>query len=130
MVLAGTAVAGCVYVALVDPNQSSWYPQCPFRALTGWDCPGCGITRAIRALVTGHPGRALDHNVLFVVALVVGMVWYATNWVRTRRGRPPLTLRGGRWWTGAAIVLVGAFWVVRNLPWGPGRWLGAGASGA
>ena len=100
--LAGAAVAGCAYLAVVDPNQSTWYPQCPFKAITGWDCPGCGITRALRAMVTGHPLRAFDHNALVVLAALVGIVWYGTNQVRVRRGRPPLTLRHKGWWTGGA----------------------------
>jgi hypothetical protein len=129
VVLAGTAVAGCAYIALVDPNHSSLYPQCPFKAMTGWDCPGCGITRALRALMTGHPLRALDHNVLVVVAAVVGLVWYATNRVRARQGRDPLRLSHPRWWTGALIVVIAVFWVTRNIPWGPFAWLGSGASG-
>ena len=129
LVLAGTAVAGCAYIAAVDPNQSAWYPQCPFKAMTGWDCPGCGMTRALRAVVTGHPGRALDHNALVVLAVVVGIIWYATSWVRTRRGRPPLALRRGSWWTGALLVVVALFWVTRNITWGAFGWLGSGASG-
>jgi hypothetical protein len=126
-VLAGAAVAGCAYLAVVDPNQSSWYPQCPFKAMTGWDCPGCGITRSLRAVVTGHPLRALDHNVLVVLAVVVGVVWYGANQVRVRQGRPPLTLRHKRWWTGALVVVVAVFWVTRNISWGPFAWLGSGA---
>jgi hypothetical protein len=127
--LAGAAVAGCAYVALVDPNESSWYPQCPFKAMTGWDCPGCGITRAVRAVVTGNPQRALDHNALLVLAVVVGLVWYGVNWLRTRRGRPPLALRRSAWWTGALVALVALFWVTRNIPWGPLGWLDSAASG-
>lgn len=128
--LAGTAVAGCAYVALVDPNQSSWYPQCPFKAMTGWDCPGCGVTRAIRAVVTGHPLRALDHNALVVVAAVIAMAWYLVNRLRVRRGRPPLTFRWSAWRTAVVVVVVVAFWIGRNIDWGPLRWLGSGASGA
>ncbi|MBQ6855594.1 MAG: DUF2752 domain-containing protein, partial [Lachnospiraceae bacterium] len=28
---------------------------CMFRMLTGLYCPGCGGTRAVKALLTGHP---------------------------------------------------------------------------
>ena len=92
--LAGATAAGCAYVAIADPNKgSSWYPQCPFKALTGLDCPGCGITRALHALLTGHPGRALDHNALVAVAVVLGAVWFALSALRRRRGLPPLEVK-------------------------------------
>jgi hypothetical protein len=128
--LAGAAAAGCAYVAIADPNKgSSWYPQCPFKALTGLDCPGCGVTRALHALLTGHPVRALDHNALVSVAVVLGLVWFGVSKVRQRTGRPPLTLKHPTAWAVAAGVVVVAFWVVRNLSWGPFHWLGSGASG-
>ena len=44
--LAAIAAAGCAYIALVNPNTSGAYPQCPLHAITGYDCPGCGLTRA------------------------------------------------------------------------------------
>lgn len=129
--VAGGVAAGCAYLAIADPNQSSsWYPQCPFKALTGLDCPGCGVTRALRALVTGHPGRALDHNALFVVVAVVAVVWLAANAVRSRRGRPPLRVRHAAAWSVAAGVALVAFWVLRNVRWGPFGWLAADAAGA
>ena len=85
--LAGAAAAGCAYVAVADPNSTaSWYPQCPFKALTGLDCPGCGVTRALHALLTGHPLRALDHNALVAVAVVLGLVWFGVSKVRERSG--------------------------------------------
>ncbi len=129
--LAGTAIAGCAYVAVADPNRpSSWYPVCPFKALTGLDCPGCGITRALHALLTGHPLRAFDHNALVMLVVVVGLVWFAVNRLRARRGRPPLELSHPAWWGAAFGALVAVFWVVRNLPWEPFRWLGSTAAGA
>ena len=129
--LAGVAAAGCAYVAVADPSSSaSWYPGCPFRAVTGLDCPGCGATRAVHATLTGHPGRAFDHNLMLLVVAVVGVVWFGLNQVRARTGRPPLRLRN----PGRAGILVGvvvvAWWVVRNLPWGPLTWLRSDASGA
>jgi hypothetical protein len=129
-ILAGATVAGCAYIALADPNSTaSWYPQCPFRSLTGFDCPGCGITRALHAGLTGDPGRAFDHNALVIVMAVVGVVWFVVGRVRSSRGLPPLRLRHpARWGIGFGVV-VAAFWVLRNVAWGPLEWLGSGASG-
>lgn len=126
--LAGVAAAGCAYVAVADPSgTASWYPGCPFRAATGLDCPGCGATRAVHAALTGHPLQALDHNLLLVVAAVVGVVWFGLAQLRRRGGRPPLRARNpGR--VGIFVgVLVVAWWVARNLPWSPLAWLGSGA---
>lgn len=129
--LAGVTAAGCVYLAVADPNKaSSWYPECPFKAITGLDCPGCGITRALHALLTGHPGRAIDHNALVALAAIGAVVWLAVNKVRALRGRPPLQLKHTTAWGVAAGVTVFAFWIVRNLHWGPFAWLGSGASGS
>ena len=48
---------------------------CPFRALTGYPCPGCGMTRAFSAIAHGEPLSAVIYNplspVLFVAALLV-----------------------------------------------------------
>ncbi len=52
-----------------DPEQFAFFPKCPFYALTGWECPGCGSQRALHALLHGHPGEAFGHNPLAVAAL-------------------------------------------------------------
>jgi hypothetical protein len=59
----------------------------------------------------------------------VGAVWFGVSWLRQRRGRPSLKLEHPAVWGAGFGVLVVAFWVVRNLPWGPFHWLGSGASG-
>lgn len=42
----GAWLAMVVYIALVPGSGVDGLYQCPFNALTGYDCPGCGMTRA------------------------------------------------------------------------------------
>jgi hypothetical protein len=63
------AVMFCVLLALYPPNRYSFYPLCPIHQLLGIECPGCGATRALAALLHGHLREALHFNALFVVLL-------------------------------------------------------------
>src|SRR5690606_29528852 len=42
--------AATLVVATVSPEEPGHYPTCPFLALTGAWCPGCGSLRALHAL--------------------------------------------------------------------------------
>ncbi|MDQ3017400.1 MAG: DUF2752 domain-containing protein [Bacteroidota bacterium] len=53
---------------LLDP-AAGHFPQCPFRLLTGWLCPGCGSQRAIHQLLHGHFIASFNHNQLFLPSL-------------------------------------------------------------
>ncbi|MDQ3172268.1 MAG: DUF2752 domain-containing protein, partial [Acidobacteriota bacterium] len=36
-------IAGAgVFLFVLEPGKSAFLPGCPFRALTGFTCPGCG----------------------------------------------------------------------------------------
>lgn len=114
-VLAG--VLGAVaYVALVDPDEQGHYPTCPFLALTGYYCPGCGALRMIHALSRGHMAEAFGRNALALVTLpLLGYVW--VRWaVAARRGRPlqAKIVRPSALIAFAVVIVV--YGVVRNLP--------------
>lgn len=72
-VIALAAVAVVAVVASIDPlgPAGRWLPKCPLHSLTGFDCPGCGTTRALHALLTGHPLEALGHNLFLPVAILM-----------------------------------------------------------
>jgi Protein of unknown function (DUF2752) len=116
-VLAAAAVA-VVYVGLVDPNRPGHYPTCPFYAVTGYYCPGCGSLRMIHALAHGHVAEAIGRNALaFATLPLVAYLW--VRWARAVRVERPMRVTALRPW--AVIVLsavVVVFWVVRNLPIG------------
>ena len=42
---------------------------CPFRQMTGFSCPGCGMTRACRAFLTGDIRGAFYYHPLFPLLL-------------------------------------------------------------
>jgi hypothetical protein len=123
-VAGGLLLSGCVALAIVDPTHGP--PICPFKAVTGLDCPGCGGTRAAHQLFTGHLGAALNYNVLAVIALPF-ILWGLFVTLTAMLGGP-------RWkaisfsplWTRVALVVVVVFWVARNVPIAPLRWLGTG----
>ena len=41
-------------------------PQCPFKQITGLSCPGCGIQRAIHALMHGEIKDAIHYNLFLL----------------------------------------------------------------
>jgi hypothetical protein len=98
-----------------DPTKHGFYPLCLFHALTGWNCPGCGGTRAAYELLHGHLLRALHNNALFVLALAGAVLWGV--WLmgqRIRRQPATLTIPAGVWW--ALLVVTLMFAGLRNLP--------------
>lgn len=52
---------------------------CPFRAVTGWDCPLCGGTRMGSALLHGDVAAAFAFNPVALVGItllgLVGVLW-------------------------------------------------------
>jgi len=110
---AGAAVFAGLFAltATISPEQPGHYPLCPFRALTGWYCPGCGSLRALHDLAHGHFATALTHNAVLILMLpVAGVVW-----LRVVTGRA--TGRAVPRWLGVGVLLVLVLWtVVRNLP--------------
>ncbi|MBC7560928.1 MAG: DUF2752 domain-containing protein [Dermatophilaceae bacterium] len=112
----GSAALVCVgYVASVDPNAAGHYPTCPFLAITGWYCPGCGALRAVHALAHGDLVTALARNPFTVV--VVG--YLAVTWLlwfrRSASGRP-LRWLAPPWVLYGVLSAILAFWVLRNVP--------------
>lgn len=111
-----TAATGFVLVAhLLDPNESGNYPTCPWLALTGTFCPGCGTLRATHALSEGNVIEALQRNPLTVAAFVVMILGFA-RWTRRQwRGEQRMTAAPA-WLLYGMFWLIIAFWIARNIP--------------
>ena len=114
---AAAAVSGLTLVGAVDPNVPGHYPTCPFLAVTGYWCPGCGSLRAGHALAEGDVASAFGLNALAVLSIPVLLVLWWRWAARLRAGRRR-SWAAPAGWLWALGVLVVAFAVVRNLPAG------------
>jgi hypothetical protein len=105
---------------LFDPTQHGFYPICLFHKLTGWNCPGCGGTRAAYELLHGHLLRALRDNALFVLTLVALAIG-SLRWVGQKMRNQPATFNvpAKAWW--GFLIGVVVFTLLRNVP--AFRWL-------
>lgn len=105
-VLALVALAGLAHGLGLDAHAVlPWLPGCPFRALTGWPCPGCGMTRALLALGQLRLADAVAAHPL-APALLVAMIAFLA-----RRPRRRLAVRAPLPQLGLALVVV--VWGVR-----------------
>lgn len=100
-----------------DPMEHVWFPKCPFKAVTGLDCPGCGSQRAIHALLHGHFSEAMRHNALilpFIPYLLAGFIFRFVKQpgVLLLRWRKILY---GEWAIKIISVVILLHFVVRNL---------------
>ncbi|OZC68785.1 hypothetical protein CH306_11870 [Rhodococcus sp. 15-725-2-2b] len=115
--VAAAAVGGAVLLHVRDPRTSTYLP-CPFHALTGLWCPGCGATRALGDLTRGDIAAAASSNVVAVMCVVVAVGLWGL-WLRARWMQIPLTLPGpNRLAAAVMLALLTVFTVVRNTPWG------------
>jgi Protein of unknown function (DUF2752) len=115
LAVGAAALIGAGYVASVDPNVAGHYPTCPFLAVTGWYCPGCGTLRAVHALTHFDLMTALARNPFAVVVLGYAVVTWVLWLARTARGRHPRWL-APPWVLYGVLGAILAFWVLRNLP--------------
>lgn len=107
-----------VWFVLVGSRPPAWLPRCPFHELTGLYCPGCGSTRALHALAHGELAAACRFNPLVVLALPLLAAWAVARVCKTLRGDATPVRQPPRAATVALVVLV-AYFVLRNLPWWP-----------
>jgi len=117
--LALAATPCVVLLAFRNPEDPGLFPPCPFLALTGYHCPGCGTLRALHQLLNGHLLAAVDYNPLTVFFLPFVVYAFLAAMVRGIWGPklPTVFIPAGWIWT--LLIAVIAFGVLRNLPVSP-----------
>lgn len=113
--VASAAAAVVTTIGLLDPNVAGHYPTCPWLAVTGTYCPGCGSLRAIHALAHGDPATAMARNPLAVMAIGWLLVWFLVWARRTVTGRVRIRMAPA-WVLYGILGVIMAYWVARNVP--------------
>ena len=91
------------------------FPKCPFRSITGFQCPGCGSQRAIYHVLHGNITESFRLNYLFLPAILYGLAgWFTANVLPSK-------------WPGVkkkfygleaayiALTIILIFWITRNI---------------
>lgn len=100
-----------------NPSDYPFFPKCPSKLLTGFDCPGCGSQRAVHHLLNLELGEAAKDNllvVLFAPYIVAGLVFENIKrpsrrflvWRRRLFGLPAIYV---------IFAVITVFTVVRNV---------------
>lgn len=70
--------AGVIFLIYMVAVKLLFHAFCPSVVLTGFPCPGCGLTRATGYLITGRMQQAWEMNpVIFLLAAIA--VYFAVN---------------------------------------------------
>jgi hypothetical protein len=114
-----TLAAGATYLFFFEPGKTGFFPICPFRALTGFTCPGCGSTRGLHRLLHGDVVSAFELNPLLILSLpflLYALLRYTNAAIREK----PLKgnqLNAKYIWLLFGVIMF--FWIYRNTPFYP-----------
>lgn len=66
-------------------TQLIFHKLCPIAIITGFPCPGCGITRALLLLLTGHPIAAWNMNPCIYLWILFFLLFFFARYMKKDR---------------------------------------------
>ncbi|MDR2955429.1 MAG: DUF2752 domain-containing protein [Prevotella sp.] len=107
---------GGVFYYLFSPEEASFFPKCPFYAITGLQCPGCGSQRAIHHLLHFDLKNAFLSNSLLVIAIPYILIGIYAEYFGGKERHPKLkAIFYSKNIILFILVSIIAFWIGRNL---------------
>lgn len=88
---------------------------CPFSTVMGIYCPGCGGTRAVRALLEGRLLASLWYHPLVPYAAVIGGGFMATQGLARLGIKHVKGWKFHNWYLYGAILLIGCNFLIKNM---------------
>ena len=87
-----------------DPSAYNFYPKCPLFVLTGFKCPGCGVSRAFYQILHGNIWEALRYNPILAVIIPIGIFYILSSSYRKKIALSEVFL-----------IVTAIWWALRNL---------------
>lgn len=108
-------ILGIVYYSY-SPEQSGFFPKCPFKYFTGYSCPGCGSQRAIHEILHLNFSKAFEYNALLMLSLPYMLVGFAFNFDEIKTKFPKTrTFLFGQKAIFVVLAIVICFFIFRNI---------------
>jgi len=100
-----------------NPYGNIYFPQCPFRVLTGFKCPGCGSQRAVHYLLNFELLKAIKENAILVLSIPYLLTAVVFDSLKDPNEK---ILKWRKWLFGRKAIFVilsviMAFWILRNI---------------
>ncbi len=112
----GIIVLGFFYIG--DLLHYNWFISCPFKSITGYDCPGCGSQRAIYQLLYFHFKKAFFLNpLLLIIGGYLMFVLIIKTPIFNKKFYKLQTSMLGSKMIIFLILLVLVFFIIRNTNW-------------
>jgi hypothetical protein len=114
--IAGAMVVACLAVVYRFPPETfGFYPACPIYTWLHVECPGCGSTRALAALLHLQVSDAVALNPMFPGVFLVASVWAMTQYVSAtwRNKFVRVEASASSYWAASSVAVV--FAIARNL---------------
>lgn len=109
------AAAGLLYYVI--HNLTGFAIHCPIHLVTGLDCPGCGVTRMLFAMLELDFKSALDYNAAIFVSLpVLALLGVSKTYDYIRYGKNMKR----KWFeitTYCMVAFFVLFGILRNIPY-------------
>lgn len=86
--------------------------------LTGWYCPGCGLTRAVRAMFKAQWYQAFRYNVLLMPCIIPGVVILiisAIQYIKNGELENTLVLNLVKKWYIPIVIILLLYAILRNI---------------
>ena len=80
LIVISVFVIGGVVLYHLNPTSYWFMPKCPFKLITGFSGPGCGIQRVIYSTLHGHIVEAIQYNYYLLYSVPYAML-FIVEWI-------------------------------------------------
>jgi len=109
-------IAAAAAVFLYPMLRRVWLPPCWFHLISGYYCPGCGGTRAVRALLHGRLLQSAWYHPFVPCAAFLYLYFMITQSVqRLSQGKLRVGMRYRNRLVWIAVALIIGNFIVKNL---------------